>query len=412
MNSLAAELGRWAANATPKRRHGNSIRVKRSTALRFLSHGTYIALLIVAIGGGAPVSAQATRPLRDQNDALLVTSDIAHFWRAYDRATSAPDAETRARAYLDLYIRPGSRGLRDWVRSRLASGQGLLELLVTKGWSRDRLERASTTPLTDAERARLTRDTSGMGDMLAAMNLDAAVQHRPRFFAAIRGNTLAIDTARAVKDSIRAYYSRLVALYPEAVFPPVYFLIGQLSSGGTTSDAGQLIGAELHGADTSTPLGELSDYERRVIGRVDGLPGIVAHEVMHIQQARARRGANAVESQSKPSLLAQSLDEGCASFLAAIVTRVDPAATASQYGLAHEHDLWVEFQRDMMGTDASKWLYQGDRSKDRPADLGYFMGARICASYYLNAKDKRQAVRDIFAMSSPSAFLARSGYAP
>jgi hypothetical protein len=357
------------------------------------------------------VSAQEVTSLRDQNDALLVTSDIVHFWRAYDRATSAPDAATRARAYLDLYIRPGSPGLRDWVRSRLSSGQGLLEFLVEKGWSRDRLEKASTVPLTDAERVRLTRDTSGMGDMLAAMNLDAAVQHRPRFFAAIRGNTLAIDTARAVKDSIRAYYSRLVALYPEAVFPPVYFLIGQLSSGGTTSDAGQLIGAELHGSDASTPLVELGDFERRVIGRVDGLPGIVAHEVMHIQQAHARGGASAVESQSKPSLLAQSLDEGCASFLAAIVTRADPAL-ASQYGLAHEHDLWVEFRRDMMGTDASNWLYQGERSKDRPADLGYFIGARICGSYYMNATDKRQAVREIFAMPSPREFLARSGYAP
>jgi hypothetical protein len=66
----------------------------------------------------------------------------------------------------------------------------------------------------------------------------------------------------------------------------------------------------------------------------------------------------------------------------------------------------------MNGTDAGNWLYQGDRSKDRPADLGYFMGARICAAYHRNAADKRRAVRDIFAMPSPSAFLARSGYSP
>jgi hypothetical protein len=251
-----------------------------------------------------------------------------------------------------------------------------------------------------------------MGDMLAAMNLDVAVQRRPRFFAAIRANTLAIDTARAVKDSIRSYYRRLRELYPDANFSPVYFLIGQLSSGGTVSDAGQLIGAELHASDASTPTDELSDFERRVMGRVDGIPGIVAHEVIHIQQAIARKRAGIVESEGTGSLLAQSLHEGCASFLGAVITGADPAKTVSAYGLAHEHDLWVEFQREMNGTDASKWLYQGDRSKDRPPDLGYFMGARICAAYYAKARDRQQAVRDILEMRNGADFLARSGYAP
>lgn len=379
--------------------------------MRSIIRQSCVALLTALVSTASPVAAQNGAPPHDPNAALLVTSDIPHFWRAYDRASSVQDATMRARAYLELYIRPGSAGLGDWVRFRLTNGLGLLELLVAKGWSRDRLEQASTVPLTDAERARLTRDTTGMGNMLAAMNLDVAVQRRPRFFAAIRNNTLAIDTARAVKDSIRTYYRRLAALYPDAVFPPVYFLIGQLSSGGTTSDAGQLIGAELHGADASTPLGELSDYERGIVGRVDGLPKLVAHELMHIQQAHARGGANAVES-SKQSLLAQSLDEGCASFLAAIVAGDDPTKAANKYGLAHEHDLWVEFQRDMTGTNVSNWLYQGDRSKDRPADLGYFVGARICGAYYTHANDKRQAVRDIFAMSNPAEFLSRSGYAP
>jgi hypothetical protein len=370
------------------------------------------AMFLVFFAVASPARGQSVAPPRDPNAALLVTSDIANFWRAYDRAQSAPDSPARARSYLDLYIRPGSQGLRDWVRSRLQNGYGLIDLLVEKGWQKDRLLQANTVPLTEDERARLTRDTTGMGDLLAAMNLDQAVRRRPRFFAAIRNNTLAIDTVRAVKDSIHTYYRRLAALYSDAVFLPVYFLIGQLSSGGTVSDAGQLIGAELHGADASTPLNELSDYERGVMGRVDGLPGIVAHELMHVQQDRARVGGSAVESKSKATLLAQSLDEGCASFLAWTVTGADPSKAANQYGIAHEHDLWIEFQREMNGTDASHWLYQGDRSKDRPADLGYFMGARICGAYFMHARDKKAAVRDIFAMPSASEFLARSGYAP
>jgi hypothetical protein len=95
-----------------------------------------------------------------------------------------------------------------------------------------------------------------------------------------------------------------------------------------------------------------------------------------------------------------------------IVTGEDPARAGSPYGLAHEHELWIEFQREMNGTDASNWLYNGDRSKDRPADLGYFVGARICGAYYARAADKRQAIKEIFAMPDPAAFLAKSGYAP
>jgi hypothetical protein len=114
----------------------------------------------------------------------------------------------------------------------------------------------------------------------------------------------------------------------------------------------------------------------------------------------------------KQTLLAQAIDEGCAHVLAWTVTGADPNKAADQYGIAHEHELWLEFQREMGGTDASNWLYQGDRSKDRPPDLGYFMGARICGAYYRNATDKARAIRDIFAMPNASAFLARSGYTP
>jgi hypothetical protein len=372
-----------------------------------------VLLPLLLYGAPGLLVAQATPALRDPDAALIVTSDIANFWKAYDRAQVAPNAAARVDAYLELYVRPGSPGLRDWVASRLTSGQGLADWLIGKGWSMDRLEKFNAVPPTDSERAKLARDTAGTGARLPGINLDAAVQHRPRFFAAIRPNTLALDTARGVKDSIRVYYRRLSALYPDAVFPPVYFLIGQLSSGGTTGPSGQLIGTEMHGADASTPLDELSPWERRGVGHIESLPGLVAHELMHIQQAHAAERTDGGQAgHAKPTLLAQALEEGCASFVAWTVTGADPEHSADQYGIAHEHDLWVEFQREMNGTDARNWLYQGDRSKDRPADLGYFMGARICGAYYRHATDKRQAIRDIFAMADPAAFLARSAYAP
>jgi uncharacterized protein YjaZ len=59
----------------------------------------------------------------------------------------------------------------------------------------------------------------------------------------------------------------------------------------------------------------------------------------------------------------------------------------------------------------SRWLYQGDQSKDRPADLGYYMGYKIAEAYYKRAADKKQAVKDILQIKDFHQFLAASGYA-
>jgi hypothetical protein len=66
----------------------------------------------------------------------------------------------------------------------------------------------------------------------------------------------------------------------------------------------------------------------------------------------------------------------------------------------------------MRGRDMQGWLYQGDAATDRPADLGYFVGARICRAYYDRATDKARALRTIFRLDDPEALLAESRYAP
>src|SRR5262249_62248126 len=67
----------------------------------------------------------------------------------------------------------------------------------------------------------------------AARNMALISLARRRFYDAIRSNTLAVDTAHAIKDSIHAAFRRMSALYPDAKYADVYFLIGRMSSGGT-----------------------------------------------------------------------------------------------------------------------------------------------------------------------------------
>jgi hypothetical protein len=60
----------------------------------------------------------------------------------------------------------------------------------------------------------------------------------------------------------------------------------------------------------------------------------------------------------------------------------------------------------------SAWLYNHPGTTEHPADLGYWIGYRITKAYYRNAKDKRQAVRDIIELRDPREFLAKSGWKP
>lgn len=298
-------------------------------------------------------AAQSASLNHDPETAKLITSDIPNFWRVFDKASLISAGELFQREYIDA----GSPGLKGFLDNRIVNGRYLA----------------------------------------------ATVAARPRYYAAIRKNTLALDASAEIKESIRAGFRRLKALYADAVFPDVYFVIGRLNSAGTTSSSGLVIGVEMNGRDESTPVDELTNWERAVTGRVAELPHIVAHELVHIQQSNAGGGGQ--------TLLDYSLREGGADFIAELASGAHTNRVQHAYGNAHERELWEEFRKDMHGADLRHWLFQGDRSTDRPADLGYYIGYRICQEFYRRATDKSEAVRRIIRIADGDAFLRESGYA-
>jgi hypothetical protein len=311
-----------------------------------------LLLALVTLAAVAPAQSPAPKSNQDPDRARLVTSDIPAFWRVFDKASLKDASALFEREYID----PGSAGLHDFLKSRIQNGRALA----------------------------------------------ATVAARPRYYSAIRESTLAVDRNDAIKEAIRTSFRRLKQIYPDAVFPDVYFLIGRMNSAGTVSSSGLLIGVEMNARSESTPVDELNAWERAVTGRIASLPNIVAHELIHIQQPADRPNA---------TLLLQSLTEGGADFLGEMISGGIINQVQRDYGNAHEQALWAEFQKDMAGTDISHWLFQGDRSKDRPADLGYYIGYKICEAFYRRAPDKREAVRRIVHISDPEAFLKESGYA-
>jgi hypothetical protein len=308
---------------------------------------TLVMALFIGTGQIAAQSNDDGRlPSSNPNDARLVTSDITNFWRAYDQAGN------KLAAFQAEYFDKGSYGLREFTRLRINSPR----------------------------------------------NLVGTMEASPRYYASIRESTLSVDS---MKDGIMASFIKLKTLYPEAVFPDVYFLIGVMNSGGTTTDRGLLIGTEMYGLTNRTPNEELTDWHRAVLKSIDALPQIVTHELIHYEQKYPK---------GNRTLLGQAIDEGSADFIGELAAGGNINESLHTYGNPRERELWVEFQKDMNGRDTSKWLYQGGKAKDRPADLGYYVGYKICESYYAHAVDKKQAIKDILEIKDFNLFLAASRY--
>lgn len=303
----------------------------------------------LAVLASATLAAQ--EPNRDPERARFVTDDLRHFWEAFDaRATLGTQ-----RALDSLYYARATPGLADFRRLRLQDSLGL------------------------------------------ARTVDRATA----YYASTRASMARIATQ---EGELRAMLRRFRAIYPAAVFPDVYFVVGRLSTGGTTSQNGLLIGAEMYGRTADSLLGPpLSDWHRAVIRPVEELPAIVLHELMHFQQR-----------QISTTLLGRALYEGIADFAGELVSGRNINAVALAYLGANEASLRKEFLAAKDSTDVGRWLYNGSQSADRPADLGYAVGYRIAAAYYARQEDKAAAVRRMLGLSGLTdarRFLEESGWA-
>lgn len=296
----------------------------------------------------APAGEARKKPNHDPDAAELVFSDIDLFWKAYDSAKP----ENRVKVLREEYLNRGSLGLKEFTLRRIRSAE----------------------------------------------NLAREIEKRPKYYASLREPS---RKAASSTDAIRASFHKLKDLYEPAVFPNVYFVIGSMNSAGTLGDTGLLIGVDMFGKTKDMPVEELSASYKATIMSIEQLPYIVAHELIHYQQTYYK---------DVSTLLEWAIMEGSADCLGEMISGSMINHHLHKYGNPRERELWLEFKREMDGKDRSNWLYQGDRAKGRPADLGYYIGYKICESYYQQAADKKQAIKAILEIKDFKEFLKASKY--
>lgn len=271
------------------------------------------------------------------NDAVFHTEDIALFWKVFDETSPKFDSKILQKDYLDA----GSQGLKGFINMRIESGS----------------------------------------------NLSKTIKRNLPYYKQIRESSLSIDNRKEILDR---YYYNLKVIYPAAVFPDVYFVIGAKNTGGTTFSGGLIIGAEMFGNQTE-------NFKPRM--DMESIELIVIHELIHFQQ----------KYPANNTLLAQSIKEGAADFICELVTGSHPNISIHEYGDSKEKELWIEFSQKMNSKDWTPWLYYTN-DKTRPKDLGYWMGYKIVKAYYDKIENKAQAVSDILNIADFNKFLEISGY--
>jgi hypothetical protein len=306
-------------------------------------------LLLCLLGLGAAPGTSTAQTLN------LITSDIENFWQAYD------EPGNRTEAFQRLYFDRATPGLREFIRLRIGT----------------------------------------------AAQLAAAVERFPKYYASIRKATLSAEKQRAAME---LYLSRFQGLLPEAKFPPVYLLVGRLSSGGTLGEAGLFIGTEVFSLSAEADVSELKELIPafyRAMGNATKLAEIVVHELVHAQvQLR-------VQPPGMGRLLLTVLLEGAADFLTTQVTGRAALDSRSEYAQAHREELWRRLSADVVArpNETSGWLNNYGGAGEEPADLGYWLGEEICRDYVARAADKQQALANVATLRDPAAIVRGSNFA-
>lgn len=202
----------------------------------------------------------------------------------------------------------------------------------------------------------------------------------------------------AVKQRLVRVFGNLQAIYPQAAFPPVTIAVGRGRPVGLTSKSGVIIGLEaLCAADFMNP-----DVQDRFVH-------VIAHEYVHIQQT----GLTDFEpGDPRATVLRVSLGEGIAEFIAELISGNVGNSRHAAWTRGREVHVESAFALDVDSTDLSPWLYNYKPGSQEPYDLGYWVGYRIAKAYYLQARDKRDAVRALIQQDNPKAILAASGWTP
>jgi len=274
-----------------------------------------------------------------QKNKIVVTDDIPNFWKAYDQIIKTKDSLKQIDIIQTQYIDKGTDGLKGIMKVK------------------------RYTPTTYIK----------------------AINSYPLFWNSVRNNTLKADS---YANDIERGIEKLRKMYPTLKPSKVYFTIGALWTGGTTSDDKVLIGSEISMADNTVITTEFGkDFSHLPVyfatNKLNNLTFLNVHEYIHTQQ-KTTIGNN---------LLAQTVLEGVAEYITTIVLRTSSPNEQISFGKLNDEKIKKAFVKEMFSTNFNNWIWNSPDNEFKMRDLAYYVGYAICEKYYSLARDKRLAIK-------------------
>ena len=295
-----------------------------------------------------------------QTETKIFTSDIDNFWIAYDSVKTTTDTVKQINFIQKLYLDKATSGLKDFMVARQHSA-----------------------------RRHLTN-----------------ILKNPKFWVSLRPHTLQIKSYTTDIENLMLKFKKRYSNFKQ---PEIFFTIGCLNSGGTTTPNKILIGSEIAASDSTVDASEIGSWLQGVFKSNTNVVYLVAHEVGHTQQKDCDS-----ENNGSSNLLGYCIREGACDFIAELLLEKPILSSYMTYGKANEKELWELFQKDMNEQETKNWLYNGGQAPNGKADLGYFMGYTICKTYYNNSLNKTKALKEIIELDykrkSVLKFLKKSKY--
>lgn len=220
---------------------------------------------------------------------------------------------------------------------------------------------------------------------------------KKKYYESIRQNTL---NTKKFQSSYQKSFFKLKEIYPQAIFPPIYFVIGKFNSAGTISSDGLILAIDQACMSENAKISELTLWEKNNNSAFDELPYTVAHELIHYEQSGMA---------SSPMLLKAALVEGMADFIGELISGKTANERLHIYAKGKEKSIWADFKKEMLLNDKSNWIANSDQeTEEKPADLGYWVGYQICKAYYNQASNKKKAIYDMLNIQDYEKFLEES----
>jgi hypothetical protein len=243
----------------------------------------------------------------------------------------------------------------------------------------------------------LDRGTPGLLDFrekfpFTVEELREAIRTNPADYEGLAGRLAWLESTRG---SLVQAADSLTRLSARGSTLPVYLVVGAHNDVASGSKAGALVSVEV-GA---------------VRPEKTNLHPLVVHELTHVHQF-STIGMERYQTiyNERKTLLAITLREGIADFLAGMVTGRTTQERAREFVSENRSRMWEAFVADMCGEETGDWMWVRPRDPSQPSYVAYAMGAEIAEAYYARAPDKRSAVAAMIAIDDYAEFLSASGY--